>query len=92
MAFLACLWEVLGSNPHRITMLCRSTHLVLQKSLSIEVSLTPMIIGELVGLGEQDGGVVNMPAYRSKGSRFDPWQYLYVQLSLWWFKQSHTNS
>ena len=41
---------------------------------------------------EQDGRVVKAPDFGSKGPRFDPRQQPLVQLSLWWFKQSHTNS
>ena len=42
--------------------------------------------------GEQDGRVVSTPAFGSEGPRFDPRQQPLVQLSLWLFKQSHTNS
>ena len=42
--------------------------------------------------GKQDGRVVSTPAFGSEGPRFDPLQQPFVQLSLWWFKQSHTNS
>ena len=42
--------------------------------------------------GEQDSRVVKAPEFGSKGTRFDPRQQPLVQLSLWWFKQSHTSS
>ena len=42
--------------------------------------------------GEQDSLVVKAADFGSKGPRFDPQQQLFVQLPLWWFKQSHTNS
>ena len=42
--------------------------------------------------GEQDGRVVSTPAFGSEGPRFDPRQQPHVQLPLWLFKQSLTNS
>ena len=39
----------------------------------------------------QDGRVVSTPAIGLESPRFDPRQQPFVQLSLWWFKQSHNN-
>ena len=57
-----------------------------------KISKYVILVIHLRIVGEQDGQVVSTSAFGSEGLRFDPRQQPFVHLSLWWFKQSHTNS